>query len=180
MTTNTTQANRPKKSWLKRILFSLLLIFAALQFFQPGKNNQNIEMTHDISTVVPVPDSVHSLLKAACYDCHSNHTHYPWYANIQPLGWWLKDHIDEGKSHINFHEFALVEPKPGSKFNTKQLRQDHKLEEIYEQVELHEMPLKSYSLLHPEARLTSAQEKMLMDWVVAARQVLMSDTVAAR
>jgi hypothetical protein len=180
MDKNAPPVSGTKKPRLKRILLAFLIIFAALQFFQPGKNNQSIDMTYDISTVVPVPDSVHNLLKAACYDCHSNHTNYPWYANIQPVGWWLKNHIDEGKSHINFHEFALVEPKPGSKFNTKQLRQDHKLEEIYEQVEMHEMPLKSYKLLHPEARLTSAQEKMLMDWVVSARRVLMSDTVAVR
>lgn len=180
MSTTTPATSSPKKSWLKKISLGLLIAFVALQFFQPGKNNQSLDMTHDISTVVPVPDSVHNLLKAACYDCHSNNTYYPWYANIQPVGWWIKDHVDEGKSHFNFQEFALIEPKAGSKYNTKQLRQDHKLEEITEQLELHEMPLKSYTLIHSEARLSKAQEKMIMDWVVAARQVLMSDTVAVR
>jgi len=179
---NATTPGKPakRKGILKKILVVLVIIIAGLQFFQPGKNNQSLDMANDISKVVSVPDTVHSLLKAACYDCHSNHTKYPWYANIQPVGWWLKDHVDEGKEHLNFQEFALVQPRPNSKFNTKQLRQDHKLEEITEQLEAHEMPLKSYTWLHPEARLTDLQKKQLMEWVTAARQEIMGDKVAVK
>ena len=25
------------------------------------------------------------LARAACYDCHSNETHYPWYSHIAPV-----------------------------------------------------------------------------------------------
>jgi hypothetical protein len=164
---------------LRSLLLLLLLAFVAIQFFQPDKNNQSLDMTHDIATVVTVPDSVHSLLKTACYDCHSNNTNYPWYANIQPIGWWLKDHIDEGKSHLNFQEFALVEPRPNSKYNTRVLRQDHKLEEVYEQIDTGEMPLKSYTLIHGEAELNASQAKMIMDWVGNARTELIRDSLVA-
>ncbi len=165
---------RPKRRLFRIIGIGLLLIFVVMQFIQPGKNNQHFDMTNDIATVVSVPDSVHQLLKTACYDCHSNQTNYPWYANIQPLGWWLKDHIEEGKSHLNFQDFALVEPRPGTPYNTKALRQDHKLEEVNEQVENGEMPLESYTLIHRESRLTQEQRILLIDWTNDARKELMT------
>ena len=169
-TTQTTPGPAPKKRWLRRIGLILFLAFLVMQFIQPGKNNQSMDMTNDITTVVTVPDSVHQLLKAACYDCHSNFTNYPWYSNIQPVGWWLKDHIDEGKGGLNFQEFALV--KANDRYNTVALRQDHKLEEVIETVESGEMPLESYTWIHGEAKLTAAQKKMIIDWAEAARRQL--------
>jgi hypothetical protein len=165
-----------KKRYGRNIFLVIFLAFATIQFFQPDKNNQRFDMTNDISQVVHVPDSVHQLLKIACYDCHSNQTNYPWYANIQPVGWWLKDHIDEGKGHINFHEFALVEPS--ERFPSKVLRQDHKLEEIEEQIETNEMPLKSYTLIHRDAKLNEGQKKILLEWAAAARAQLIRDSAA--
>jgi hypothetical protein len=159
-----------KGSWLKRIALFLLAVFVIMQFFQPGKNNQSMEMTNDIGKVVSVPEDVHSLLKKSCYDCHSNNTVYPWYANIQPVGWWLKDHIEEGKGHLNFQDFALVEPN--ERFPTRALRQDHKLEEVAETVENGEMPLESYTIIHGDAKLDEVQKKMILDWVKSARAEL--------
>jgi Haem-binding domain len=161
-----------KKSWLRRILTILVIIFAGIQFIQPAKDNQSMDMTNDISKVVRVPDTVQALLKAACYDCHSNYTNYPWYSNIQPVGWWLKDHIDEGKRGLNFQEFALV--KANEKYPTVAGRQDHKLDEVKEQIEKDEMPLKSYTLIHGEAKLNAAQQKMILTWVDSARAQLTS------
>ncbi|MCU0335986.1 MAG: heme-binding domain-containing protein [Chitinophagaceae bacterium] len=169
-TTNQPTARPAKRVWLRRILVILLLIAAGIQFIQPGKNNQSMDMTHDIATVVTVPDSVKTILKTACYDCHSNFTQYPWYSSIQPIGWWLKDHIDEGKSHLNFQEFALV--KANDRFKTVALRQDHKLEEVAETVESGEMPMNSYTWVHSEAKLSAAQKTTLINWVAAARKEL--------
>ncbi len=129
-----------------------------------------MDMGNDITKVVAVPDSVFVLLKTACYDCHSNFTKYPWYSNIQPIGWWLKDHVDEGKLHLNFQEFALV--KANDKYSTPALRQDHKLEEVIETVKDGEMPLKSYTIIHKESKLTDAQRKMITDWAASARRQL--------
>lgn len=133
-------------------------------------------MRHDISTVVNVPDSVHGLLKTACYDCHSDYTTYPWYANIQPVGWWLKDHIDEGKRSLNFQQFATLEPRPNSRLKTKEALQDHKLEEVVELVEAKEMPLESYTIIHRDAKLNDAQRKMIVDWANEARKSLVAKT----
>jgi hypothetical protein len=167
-----TPATLPKKkySWLRRILIILLIIFVGIQFIQPDKNNQSMDMSNDITTVVTVSDTVKALLKTACYDCHSNFTNYPWYSNIQPVGWWLKDHVDEGKSKLNFQEFALVQAN--DKYKTKSLRQDHKLEEVIETVENGEMPLESFTIIHTEAKLSDAQRKVLIDWATQARAQL--------
>ncbi len=170
---NTLEKKGKMGLWMKRIGMFLLAAFIVIQFIQPDKNNQSMDMTHDISKVVNVPADVHQILKTSCYDCHSNNTSYPWYANIQPVGWWLKDHIDEGKSHLNFQEFALVEPRPNSEYNTKEKRQDHKLEEVAETVEGGEMPLESYTLIHGDAKLSAEQKKLLVDWVKSARAEIM-------
>ena len=101
-------------------------------------------MTSDISKVYVVPDSVTQILKTSCYDCHSNNTVYPWYSKIQPVAWWLNDHIEEGKREINFSEFATY--RIG--------RQYKKMDEIIKQVKEDEMPLSSYTLIHKNAILT--------------------------
>lgn len=160
-------APKRRTSWFRRILMFLIVAFVAIQFIQPGKNNQSMDMSNDITTVVNVPDTVQKLLKRACYDCHSNFTNYPWYSNIQPVGWWLKDHIDEGKGHLNFQEFALV--KANDRYKTVALRQDHKLEEVEETVESGEMPLKSYTFIHTESKLNEEQQKLILSWVDSAR-----------
>ena len=136
-------------------------------------------MEADISTVVHVPADVQGVLKTACYDCHSNHTKYPWYTNIQPVGWWLQDHIEEGKSHLNFQDFANLKPREGGRFKTTEALQDHKLEEITEMVKEDEMPLKSYSLIHTDAKLTDAQKQMLLVWVDSARAELKAKSTLA-
>jgi hypothetical protein len=169
-TENKTAIRKP--SWIRRILIGLLIVFIGMQFIQPDKDNQSMDMTNDISKVVTVPDSIHAILKASCYDCHSNFTQYPWYSNIQPVGWWLKDHIDEGKQSLNFSEFAALKPRPGGRYSTAQALQDHKLEEVAEVVEEGDMPLQSYTIIHTEAKLNATQKEALVQWVKAARNQL--------
>lgn len=161
-----------KSSILRRILVFLLLVFIGIQFLQPAKNNQSQDLQHDITAMFPVPDTVLSILKTSCYDCHSNFTQYPWYTNIQPVGWWLKQHIDDGKEKLNFQEFALVEPN--TKYPTKALRQDHKLEEVIEVLEEDEMPLKSYLWIHHDAKLDAGQKQLITGWADSARKILAS------
>lgn len=85
---------------------------------------------------------------------------YPWYSNVQPLAWWINDHVKEGKGEFNYSEFTTYSPK----------RARHKLEEVAEQVNEHEMPLNSYTWIHAEARLTDAERKVLTDWAMATRE----------
>jgi hypothetical protein len=138
---------------LKRIGWVLLILLLVAQAFRPAKNDSK-EKSKDISNHYPVPDSVKTILAKACNDCHSNETRYPWYANIQPVAWWLSDHIKDGKRHLNFNEFD----------GYRIARQYKKLEECIEEVKEGEMPLSSYTLLHKDAVLTDAEKQTLFRW----------------
>lgn len=142
-------SNRFKK-WALLLAAVLLLI----QFIRLPRNSGSATGDQDLSKVVQVPAEINTMLETSCYDCHSNKTVYPWYANIQPLGWWLQYHVNEGKEELNFSEFASYDLK----------RQAHKMEEIAEMVEEGEMPMSAYTLIHKNAVLTEAQKTSLIAW----------------
>ncbi|MDJ1467761.1 heme-binding domain-containing protein [Xanthocytophaga flava] len=144
----------------KKILLIFIAILVLIQFIRPERNLGTAESEKDYTHFVQVTPEVAGLLKTACFDCHSNHTEYPWYANINPIGLWLSHHVDEGKRELNFSDFAQYEPK----------RMDHKLEEIAEEVEEGHMPISSYTLLHKDAKLHETQIKTIVDWVKGERQ----------
>lgn len=148
------------KKIIKFIFWVFLLLFVALQLI-PRKNDNNGLAVDQASLEVAhqVPQEVSAILQASCYDCHSNHTNYPWYSQIQPVSWWLNDHIEEGKSELNFSTFGTYSLK----------RQYHKLEEIAEQVEEKEMPLSSYTLIHQNAQLNAEQVQLLLTWATNLR-----------
>ncbi len=145
------------KKILRWTLIALLGAFVLIQFLQISKTNPPADPAQDYLATVNPPEEVISLIKTACYDCHSNHTRYPWYSYVQPAGWFLKDHIDEGREHLNFSVWTTYEPK----------RANHKLEECFEVLEAGEMPLKSYTWMHSGARLNDAQKGVLVDWFKA-------------
>ncbi|MCW5517028.1 heme-binding domain-containing protein [Muriicola sp. Z0-33] len=148
---------------LKKILLGLLAILVLIQFFRPEKNDSN-DQTYALSKKYEVPENVQKTLKVACNDCHSNLTAYPWYSKVQPVAWWLNDHIEHGKGDLNFSEFI----------NRPIAVQNHKFEEIVEMVEEHEMPLASYTNfgLHAEANLSEEQRTMLINWAKAQMNYL--------
>jgi hypothetical protein len=150
------------KKILKRTFQILLLAFIIIQFIRPAKNKSEGVSNNDISKVYSVPEDVQTILKTSCYDCHSNNTVYPWYANIQPAAWWLNDHIQEGKRELNFSEFASY--RIG--------RQYRKLDEINEQVKEGEMPLDSYLWIHTNAKLDDKQKLTLAKWVTSVRDTI--------
>ncbi len=146
----------------KRILLVLLVVLILIQFFRPQRNISASPSPADISTIYPVPANVGSILKKACYDCHSNNTNYPWYANVQPIAWWLNDHVEEGKRGLNFSEFASYRLR----------KQYHKLEEVIDEVKKGDMPLQSYTLIHADARLTAEDRNALTNWADAIRDTM--------
>jgi hypothetical protein len=142
----------------KKIGIGVVIVLAAIQLYRPARNQSN-DQTNDISKKFPVPDSVQAILKTSCYDCHSNYTAYPWYANIQPVASWLGHHVDEGKGELNFSEFSAYSPR----------RQYKKLSEIVKQLDEHEMPLASYTIIHRDAVITSTQQMIIGNWANTLR-----------
>jgi hypothetical protein len=143
-----------------KVLLALLAVFVIIQFFRPEKNQSAAATPDDLFAHYQAPDSLKQLVKSACYDCHSNNTTYPWYAQVQPVAWWLDDHIKEGKREFNFSEFASYPAK----------KADHKMEELIEMVKGEEMPLQSYTIIHDDARLTNEQRVALTDWAAKIRK----------
>lgn len=142
-------------SRLKKLLLGLLILFIAIQFFQPARNNKDGQVLPvDFANLYSVPENVQGILKTACYDCHSNHTNYPWYSYVQPVGWILDRHIRDGKEELNFSEFGAYSVR----------RQMSKLKAIGGSVRDNTMPLSSYTMLHESARLSQAEKKMILDW----------------
>ncbi len=150
------------KKIIKTILLFLLFIFIVIQFIRPVKNISKGVSPNDISTKYPVADSVQKILAVACYDCHSNNTKYPWYAEVQPVAWWLNNHVNDGKKDLNFSEFT--------KYRIR--RQYVKFDEINKLVKKNEMPLDSYTWLHNDARLTDAQKRIIANWSTALRDTI--------
>jgi hypothetical protein len=145
-----------------KILLALAVLLGAIQAIRPAKNLSAAEPftgKNEITVLHPASPEVRQILAASCYDCHSNTTHYPWYAEVQPVGWWLAKHVKDGRRHLNFSEFGT--------YTTK--RQMKKLEEVCDEVKDHGMPLKSYTLVHGDARLTAPQAAALIQWAEAAQ-----------
>jgi hypothetical protein len=147
------------KKFFKSFFIFLLMAFVVLQFFRSKKNISEGTSANDITTKYAVPADVMASLQNSCYDCHSNNTKYPWYNNIQPIAWWLADHIEEGKKELNFNEFASY--RIGKQFR--------KLEEINGEIEDGAMPLISYTLIHGDAKLSPAQKTSIANWVNVLR-----------
>lgn len=139
---------------MKKILIVILVAFIIIQFFPIDKKNPPVNTGMDFLNIKNTPENIAQVVKTSCYDCHSNETKYPWYSSIAPSSWFLKNHINEGRKHLNFSTFAMYEPK----------RQIHKMEECIEMIEKKEMPLESYYLGHQDAKLTDEQRQMLIKY----------------
>jgi hypothetical protein len=156
-----------KKSLVRFFVICVGMLLLGIQFIRPVANNDIIYSSNHINTIVFVSDTIETILQAACYDCHSNQTNYPWYTQIQPIGFWLNHHVEEGKQELNFSAFASYKKK-------KQL---HKLDECIEMIEEGEMPLTSYSVVHQNARLNEAEKKSLIEWVKGSKTILTNTVV---
>ena len=140
---------------MKKISVILLVAFILIQFFPIDKNNPAPTPQMDFLTIKNTPETTANLIRNGCYDCHSNETKYLWYSNVQPIAWFLQDHIEEGRKELNFSTFATYEPK----------RQAHKLAEAIEQIEKGEMPLDSYIIAHSEAKFSESQKQEVIQYL---------------
>lgn len=148
------------KKILKILAILIVLGLVVLQFFRIDKSAPSVVQAETLEAAVAVPPDISLILSRSCNDCHTNTTVFPWYSNIQPAAWLLKDHIDQGRSELNFSVFNTYAAKKKAK----------KLEEICEQVESKEMPLPSYLWIHWDSALKDTEAKALCDWAKAERE----------
>jgi hypothetical protein len=123
----------------------LFTLFIAIQFVPVERTNPPISQ----SVVWDSPET-ERLARAACYDCHSNETVWPWYNNIAPISWRVTQHVNEGRQKLNFSEWD----KP-----------QEDADETIEVIQEGEMPLRDYLLMHPEADLSTAEQQTLINGI---------------
>jgi hypothetical protein len=144
-----------------KILRSVLVVLAAgfivIQFIRPTRNIAPESSKDSINKHFAVPDSVQNILQRSCYDCHSNNTVYPWYDKVEPVGWWVNSHIQNGKRHVNYDEYARYRP----------IRQFIRFRDLITQIKRDEMPLPSYLLIHRYAKLSPEEKSLLIRWSTA-------------
>ncbi len=138
---------------IRKIVIGLVIVLVIIQFIRPAKNLSG-DTSKDISIGYAVPDDIQAIFKRSCNDCHSNQTVYPWYAEVQPVGWWLNHHVEDGKRHLNLNNFTSM----------RIAFQKKKLEEIMEQVKKDEMPMSSYLWIHTNAKLSDPDKQALNAW----------------
>ena len=149
-------------SFFKKILLVILITLIAIQFIQPAHNTSGQVLTTDITKRVNVPDKVLDIFKNSCYDCHSNNTRYPWYINIQPMGWMMARHIKNGKEVLNFSEFGTYSKR----------KQSNKLRAIATSMKEGSMPLSSYTIMHTDAKLSKEDKDLITDWASKTKDIL--------
>ena len=139
---------------MKKILLGVLVCFIIIQFIRPEKNiSENI--TNEFSVALKAPEAINLILETSCIDCHSNNTKYPWYSEIAPVSWFLAEHVNNGKTHLNFSEW--------SSYNSNQKK--HIIKDFKEVLQTQEMPLKSYLIMHKDAALTKEQSELFKNWI---------------
>jgi hypothetical protein len=116
--------------------------------------DRTVDPAGTLAAVASPPEDVKALLDAACYDCHSNATRWPWYSYVAPFKWFVIEHVNDGRKHVDFSEFGAELAED----------QGHILRECAEVVEEGAMPLSGYPALHSDARLDDAERKKLVDW----------------
>ena len=139
----------------KIILLILLIVFVGIQFIPTKRNQSESVPDTDFMVVNNVPQNIYNSLQTSCYNCHSNNTSYPWYNKVQPVAWFLENHIEEGKAELNFSEWE----------NYSERRKKSKLKSIVSQIEDGKMPLSSYTLLHGDAKLSFKQKEEIIKWI---------------
>ena len=147
---------------VKWIAIILLVIFIGIQLVRPTLSNPPVDESQTIFAMTQAPPEVASILERSCRDCHSNKTVWPWYTHVAPISWWLGQHVGHGRKNLNLSEWGKLPPD----------RQDRKLRQICDVVMDGVMPLSSYTPMHPKAKLSEQDKKVLCDWTEKEREKL--------
>jgi hypothetical protein len=142
--------------WKKILIYGgiAILAFALLAQLVPyGRNHTNPPVVKEPTWNSP---ETQALFQRACADCHSNTTTWGWYTNIAPFSWLIQRDVDEGRSRLNLSECGVARPQRGGEGGEGGEGSD-----MSEVILNGEMPPIQYTLIHSEARLTSAERQAL-------------------
>ena len=137
-----------------------------LQLANPARTNPPVVPGHDVLATKAPPPEVAAILRAACYDCHSDETKWPWYSHVAPLSWWVAGHVEDARKRLNFSEWPHDDPQRARKNWNR----------VSDQVQSGDMPLPSYTWMHAPARLSPEKRELLVQWTKQEARRLESPT----
>jgi hypothetical protein len=137
------------KRWITWLIAAAAILGAAIQFIPIARTNPPV--TGDI----PAPPEIKTLLRNACYDCHSHETVWPWYSRVAPVSWLIASDVKEGRGKMNFSTWSDYKPA----------KQGVLLDDAVEQIQQGDMPPFYYTWMHPNARLADTQKTQLTAWM---------------
>lgn len=144
----------------KKIIILIAVMVVLIQFKQIDRTMPEFDSKQDYIKLTNAPAQISNLLKTSCYNCHSNEVDYPWYSYIAPVSWFLDNHIQDARKHINFSEWGTY---PKKNIN-------HKLANVIDEIKDDEMPLRSYTLFHSIAKLSEEDKATLIEWFSMQRK----------
>lgn len=142
------------------LVFLGLLVVASLLTYPPETGNGG-----ELLSGARIDAPILSTLKRACADCHSYETRYPWYSYVAPISWLIQSDVKRGRQRLNLSEWGEY----------SDLGRQRYLSEIANQVKDGEMPLRLYTLVHRDARLSNAQVDAIFKWTQAEQYRLIAE-----
>jgi hypothetical protein len=144
---------------LRWLVILLAAAFVIIQFVRPARTNPPVDPAKSIEANLQVSPQVAAIFDRSCNDCHSNKTRWPWYSNVAPVSWFVIGHVNDGRSAMNLSEWGAYDKD----------KQSHRLRDMCEQVQDGDMPLSTYTPLHPGSTLSAADKKTVCDWANSER-----------
>jgi cytochrome c len=139
-------------------------LFAAsivLSFVHPwGNLRSGVKANAPLLDGTVVPDEVRHVLEKKCADCHSTNTEWPLYSRLAPGSWLVEHDVHEGRNHLNMSRWQS--------YNLE--TQIDLLASIASEARSGQMPIKQYLILHPKARLSPEEQRLIYDWAKAERK----------
>ena len=138
---------------LKWIGVAIGCLVVGIQFVGPVRSNPPVYHAQAPNTRLQMTPEVTAVLNRACNDCHSNNTRWPWYSHVAPVSWFVIDHVNQGRRHLNFSDWGSYSPQEARGL----------LNGICKESSTGAMPLSSYTSIHRDAKLSPQDVKLLCE-----------------
>jgi cytochrome c553 len=142
------------KRVLKWSALVIICLIVAIQFAGPVRSNPPVDRDRTASAQLQMTPQVQTIIDRACADCHSNETRWPWYSHVAPVSWFVVDHVNDGRNHLNLSEWGRYSRQEAQGL----------LKQMCKESSVGSMPLGSYVSMHQDAKLSSQDVKALCDW----------------
>lgn len=135
------------------ILVGVILGFVSLQLIRP--DYKEIEFDREPLVLEGVPVAINKILENSCFNCHSSSPKLSWYDKITPFNFVVNSHIQKGSTLVNFSKWDSL----------SDAKRKGTLYYSLNKIMAGEMPLPSYTVVHPSSRISEAQMEIIKNYL---------------